>query len=236
MNKKLAAALSGSAVLVLALSGCGGDENNEKLDAWAKQVCDAVKPQAQKIAAANAAIQRQTSDSSKPEDVQKTDSQAFQDMSAAYKAIGDAVSKAGAPDVEDGETKQKNAVKELNTISTSYASLKKKVDDLDTKDQAKFAEGLKEVAGELDKLSNTGNDALKDLEEGAVGRAMARQASCKSTGAAAAPSAPSAPGSASPSAPAAASPSAASPSASQSASAPASKEASSKPSASASED
>ncbi|GAA3299568.1 small secreted protein [Streptomyces cinereospinus] len=180
VNKKLAAALSGGAVLVLALSGCTSDDGNEKLDAWAKQVCDAVQPQAKKIAAANSAIQKETSDSSTPVEVQKTDAQAFQDMSDAYRAIGAAVSKAGAPDVENGEKKQQDAVKELNTIASSYASLKKQVDGLDTKDQAKFADGLKDVATELDKLSQSGSDALTTLEEGEVGQAMARQESCRS--------------------------------------------------------
>ncbi|CAM5664134.1 small secreted protein [Streptomyces griseomycini] len=179
VNKKLAAALSGGAVLVLALTGCGGDDGNEKLDAWAKEVCDAVQPQARKIEAANASIQKETSDNSTPKEVQEADSKAFQDMSEAYKAIGTAVSKAGAPDVENGEEKLTNAVKELNGISASYASLKKQVDGLDTDDQAKFADGLKDIAAELDKLSKSGNDALNELEEGEVGEAMARQASCK---------------------------------------------------------
>ena len=180
VNKKLAAALSGGAVLVLALSGCSSDDSGDKLNSWAKQVCDAVQPQAKKIESANAAIQKETSDNSTPEEVQKTDSKAFHDMSDAYKAIGAAVDRAGAPNVDDGEKKQKDAVKELNGISTSYASLKKKVDALDTKDQAKFADGLKDVATELDKLSKSGNNALKTLEEGEVGEAMGRQESCKS--------------------------------------------------------
>ncbi|MFC5953164.1 small secreted protein [Streptomyces pratens] len=180
VNKKLAAALSGGAVLVLALTGCGSsDDNNEKLNSWADQVCGAVQPQAKRIQAANAAIQKETSDNSTPEEVQKTDSKAFQDMSDAYKAIGAAVTKAGAPDVENGEKKQTDAVKELNSISASYASLKKQVDGLDTDDQAKFADGLKDIATELNKLSKSGNDALKTLEEGEVGEAMTRQASCK---------------------------------------------------------
>ncbi|MET9759603.1 small secreted protein [Streptomyces sp. NPDC006372] len=178
VNKKLAAALSGGAVLVLALSGCGGDDN-EKLDSWAKEVCDAVQPQAKKIESANASIQKETSDNSKPDDVQKTDAKAFQDMSDAYKAIGSAVTKAGPPDVENGEKKQQDAVKELNSISAAYASLKKQVDDLDTKDQGKFADGLKDIATELDKLGKSGNDALRTLEEGEVGQAMSRQSSCK---------------------------------------------------------
>ncbi|MFD8568731.1 small secreted protein [Streptomyces sp. NPDC057694] len=182
VNKKLAAALSGGAVLVLALSGCS-DDSNEKLDSWAKEVCDAVQPQAKKIESANAAIQKQTSDNSAPADVQKTDAQAFQDMSDAYKAIGDAVDKAGAPSVDGGEKKQQDAVEELDKISKSYADLKGQVDKLDTGDQAKFAEGLKNIAGELDKLSQSGSDALKNLEEGDVGKAMAKQESCKSASA-----------------------------------------------------
>ncbi|MFF8942597.1 small secreted protein [Streptomyces sp. NPDC014864] len=186
VNKKLGAALSGGAVLVLALSGCSSssaDDKNDALDTWAKQVCNAVQPQAKKIEAANAAIQKQTSDNSTPSAVQKTDAQAFQDMSDAYKAIGSAVDRAGAPNVDNGKKKQQDAVKELNGLATSYASLKKKVDGLDTKDQGKFADGLKDVATQLDKLSRTGNDALKNLEEGDVGRAMARQPSCKSASA-----------------------------------------------------
>ncbi|MDN0198085.1 small secreted protein [Streptomyces sp. S.PNR 29] len=179
VNKKLAAALSGGAVLVLALSGCSSDDSSDKLNSWAKDVCDAVQPQAKKIEAANASIQKETSDNSTPEEVQKTDAQAFQDMSDAYKAIGTAVQKAGAPDVENGQKKQQDAVKELNTISSAYASLKKQVDELDTKNQGKFADGLKDIATELDKLSKTGNDALKTLEEGEVGQAMAKQSSCK---------------------------------------------------------
>ncbi|GAA4993370.1 hypothetical protein GCM10023335_01070 [Streptomyces siamensis] len=181
MNKKLTAALSGGAVLILALSGCSSDDGeNDKLNAWAKQVCGAVQPQAKKIEAANAAIQKETSDNSAPADVKKTDSQAFQDMADAYKAISDAVDKAGAPNVDDGKTKQTNAVKELNDLSAAYVDLKKQVGELDTKDQGKFAEGLKDIATQLNKLSRSGNDALKKLEEGDVGKAMAQQQSCKS--------------------------------------------------------
>ncbi|MFG2651603.1 small secreted protein [Streptomyces sp. NPDC048436] len=182
MNKKLAAALSGGAVLVLALSGCS-DDGNEKLDSWAKDVCDSVQPQSKKIADANAAIQKETSDNSSPEDVQKTDSKAFQDMSDAYKAMGAAVKKAGAPPVDGGQKKTDDAVKELNAISKSYGDLKKKVDGLDTKNQADFADGLKSVAGELDKLSKSGNKALEKLQEGEVGKAMGKQDSCKSASA-----------------------------------------------------
>ncbi|MFZ4135262.1 MULTISPECIES: small secreted protein [Streptomyces] len=187
MNKKLAAALSGGAVLAMALTGCG-DDKEEKLDAWAKQVCDDVQPQAKKISDANAAIQEQTSDNSSPEDVQKTDSKAFGDMSAAYKAIGSAVNKAGAPPVDDGEKTKNDAVKELNGISTAYGDLKKQVDALDTGDQGEFADGLKDIAGELSKISKSGNEALEKLQSGEVGEAMKNQESCKSSTTSPAPS------------------------------------------------
>ncbi|MDQ0788343.1 hypothetical protein QFZ63_003779 [Streptomyces sp. B3I7] len=191
VNKKLAAALSGGAVLAVALTGCGADDDSSKeLDTWAAKVCDGVQPQAKKIEAANTAIQKETSDNSTPADVQKTDSQAFQDISDAYKAMAQAVQKAGAPpNVDKGETKSANAVKELDNLSSSYADLKKQTAGLDTKDQAKFASGLKDVATQLEKLSKSGSDALKDLEEGDVGKAMARQASCKSASATATASA-----------------------------------------------
>lgn len=187
MNKKLAAALSGGAVLVLTLSGCSDDSDN-KVNDWAKKVCDQVQPQLQKIANANASIQQQTADNSKPVDVQKTDSAAFQQISQAYKALGTAVDSAGPPPVDDGETTQKEAVKELNASSVAYANLQKKVDELDTKDQAKFADGLKGIADELNKISTNGDQALKKLQSGEVGTAMAKQTGCQKPTASAAPS------------------------------------------------
>ncbi|MER5554168.1 small secreted protein [Streptomyces sp. NPDC002793] len=193
MNKKLAAALSGGAVLVLTLSGCS-DDSDDKVNDWAKKVCDQVQPQLQKIANANAAIQQQTGDESKPADVQKTDSAAFQQISQAYKALGTAVQSAGAPPVEGGEATHKEAVKELNASSTAYVNLKTKVDALDPKDQAKFADGLTGIADELTKISTNGDQALRKLQSGEVGSAMAKQKGCQKPKASAPPaSAPSAP-------------------------------------------
>ncbi|MEU1183868.1 small secreted protein [Streptomyces sp. NPDC005820] len=186
VNKKLAAALSGGAVLVLALSGCSSDDGNKELDAWAKNVCDALPAQDAKVDAANAAIKQAATDNNAPANVQKTDSQAFQDMSDAYAALAQAVQKAGTPPgVEGGAKKQKDAVAALNTLSTSYADLKKAVDALDIKDQAKFADGLADIATQLGTLSQTGNTALKNLEQGDVKDAMAKQDSCKKVAASA---------------------------------------------------
>ncbi|QDQ12854.1 small secreted protein [Streptomyces spectabilis] len=180
VNKKLAAVLSGGAVLVLALSGCSDDDGNKKLDDWAKKVCDtAVQAQSKKIADANAAIKKQTADNSSPEEVKKTDSQAFQDISDAYKDRSAALKKAGAPPVDDGEKKLNAAVKELDGLSKSYADLKAQTDKLDTKNQSAFADDLAKVAEELGKLSKSENTAQKQLEAGDVGKAMRDQDSCK---------------------------------------------------------
>ncbi|GAA2939281.1 small secreted protein [Streptomyces enissocaesilis] len=183
MNKKCAAALSGGAVLVMALSGCTSDDDDNKVDDWAKSVCDQVQPQLKKISDANTSIQKQTADNSRPADVQRTDSAAFQQISDAYRAMGAAVEKAGAPPVEGGEATQKAAAKELKESSTAYAGLKKQVDGLDTKDQAKFADGLKGVAEELSEISKSGDQALQKLQSGEVGKAMAKQPGCQKPGA-----------------------------------------------------
>ncbi|MBD0742056.1 small secreted protein [Streptomyces sp. CBMA152] len=179
MNKKLAAALSGGAVLVLALSACSSDDSGKKVNDWAKTFCDQAQPQIKKITDANAAIEKQTADESKPADVQKTDSTAFQQISDAYKALADSINKAGAPPVKDGDKTQQEAAKELTASSASYADLKKKVDALDTGDQAKFADGLKGVADQLNTISKSSDDALKKLESGDLGKAMQKQPGCQ---------------------------------------------------------
>ncbi|MEU9156475.1 small secreted protein [Streptomyces sp. NPDC048417] len=185
MNKKLAAALSGGAVLVVALSGCSSNKGTDpKLIAWAKTVCDAVPAQDAKIKAANEAIAQTASDTtSSPATIQKTDSQAFQDMSDGYKALATAIGSAGAPPgIDDGAKRQQDVVKNLNSLSASYADLKKKVDGLNTKNQAKFASGLHDVASQMADLetqNKSGTAALQALEQGEVKNAIAEQASCK---------------------------------------------------------
>ncbi|WP_071659676.1 small secreted protein [Streptomyces humi] len=186
VNKKLAAALSGGAVLAGALSGCSsGDKGPDpKLIAWAKTVCDAVPAQDAKIKAANEAIAQTASNTtSSPATIQKTDSQAFQDMSDGYKALAAAISGAGAPPgIDDGAKRQQDVVKNLDSLSASYAGLKKKVDALNTKDQAKFASGLHDVAAQMADLetqNKSGTQALEALEQGEVKDAIAEQASCK---------------------------------------------------------
>ncbi|KOG35370.1 small secreted protein [Streptomyces resistomycificus] len=190
MNKKLAAALSGGAVLVLALTGCSSDEGNKELDAWAKKVCDTVPAQNTKITAAYDAITKAAKDTtSTPKELQKADSQAFQDLSDGYKARASVLDNAGAPPgVDGGAKKQQDAVTKLTALSSAYADLKKQVDGLDTKDQGKFATGLKEVSAEMRKMESQRQSALgalKSLEEGDTKQALNDQAGCKKASASA---------------------------------------------------
>ncbi|MEE1930282.1 small secreted protein [Streptomyces sp. TRM 70351] len=182
MNKKLALALCTSAVLAATATGCG-DDTDEQTDAWAEKVCSQVEPQAEKIKNANAAISEVSGEDSPPAEVQKADSQAFQQLSEAYGALAQAVNKAGDPPVDNGAELRENAVQELNDISDAYAGLKKRVDGLDVKDQGEFADGLNGIVEELNQLGQGGDDALNDLQSGELGQAMSEQDGCRRPGA-----------------------------------------------------
>ncbi|MDK1476331.1 small secreted protein [Streptomyces sp. 549] len=182
MNRKLASALSGGAVLALALTGCSSDDSDEKARSWAKKVCDQLQPQVKKIQDANTSISEHSDKDSSSEDVQKADSAAFQQISEAYKSLAVAVDKAGEPPVEEGETLRKDAVKELNGISASYTGLKEKIDGMDPKDRAEFADDLKEIADDLKTLGKSGDQAINKLQSGDLGKAMAEQDGCRKPG------------------------------------------------------
>ncbi|MGK5532848.1 small secreted protein [Streptomyces sp. URMC 129] len=178
MNKKLAVTLSGCATLaVLTLSACGGGDGDDA-DEWARNVCEQLQPQVERIEAANAAITEASEGNRSPEEVQEADSAAFQDVSDAYAALADAVDQAGDPPVDNGAELRENAVTALRELSDSYAGMKESVDALDTSDQREFAEGLRDIAEQLQALGESGDEALSELRSGELGEAMDRQDSC----------------------------------------------------------
>ncbi|MCS0601044.1 small secreted protein [Streptomyces sp. LP11] len=190
MNKKLTAALSGGAVLVVALSGCGGSDGDKgpdpKLVSWAKSVCDPLPAQQAKISEAFDALAAVAKDGP-PKDVQKTDSQAFQELADGFKARATTLGNAGAPPgIEDGKRKQQDAVKKLTALSAAYADLKKRVDGLDTKNQTKFASGLSDLSERMKAVSGQYDgaiSALQNLEKGDVNEAVSQQKGCTKTSA-----------------------------------------------------
>ncbi|GLF96023.1 small secreted protein [Streptomyces yaizuensis] len=177
VNKKLAAALAGGAVVVLALTGCSEEEDKFTVDDWAKKYCDAAKPQLGKQAAAEQLI-RSTASDGKPGDIQTADSRAFQDLADVYKGYAGAFRAAGTPPVENGEQLVKAAAAELDVNAKAYLDLKQQVDELDTGDQQEFADGLVPVADGLAKIEQ--NQSARDrLRAGETGKAMTKQPGCK---------------------------------------------------------
>ncbi|WP_329021688.1 small secreted protein [Streptomyces sp. NBC_00690] len=177
MNKKLAVALTSSAVLVLALSGCSSDEDKFTVDDWAKKYCDAAQPQIKKRVDAEQLI-RSTASDGKPADIQSADSKAFQDLSDADKGHAAALRAAGTPPVDGGEELVKSAAAEFDAESTAYLNLKKQVDALDVQNQQNFADGLKPIAEGLAKIE-VNQSARQKLRSGETGTAMAKQPGCK---------------------------------------------------------
>ncbi|MGW5674842.1 small secreted protein [Streptomyces sp. NPDC003860] len=177
VNKKLATALSGGAVLVLALTGCGSSEEKNTVDDWAKKYCDQAKAQFKSKAEAEQLI-RSTATDGKPADIQAADSKAFQDLADANKAFAAAFNSAGATPVEKDAELVKAAVAERDANAKSYVDLKKQMDGLDVQDQQTFADGLKGVADGLAKVEENEN-AWNKLRDSETGRAMAKQQGCK---------------------------------------------------------
>ncbi|MFF0445817.1 small secreted protein [Streptomyces sp. NPDC004609] len=176
MNKKLAAVLSGSAVLVLALSGCSSNDK-DSVDDWAKKYCDLAKPQIQKQAQVEQLI-RSTASDGKPGDIQAADSKAFQDLSDVNKAFAAAYRTAGQTPVKEDRKLVDAAAAEFDANANSYLALKKQVDALDAQDQQKFADGLKPVADGLAKIEQN-RAAWNKLRVSSTGKAMAKQPGCK---------------------------------------------------------
>ncbi|WP_174856187.1 small secreted protein [Streptomyces otsuchiensis] len=179
MNRRFATTVSGCAMLVLTLTACG-DDSGEKTEAWAKNVCDQVQPQVERIQAANEAIAEASEGSGEPAEVQEAYSSSYGELSAAFESLATAVDDAGDPPVEDGEELRTDAVEELTGLSQSYEQLQEASDELDTSDRAKFAEGLRAMVGQLEELGQSGDEALSKLQSGDLGDAMARQEGCQS--------------------------------------------------------
>lgn len=189
VNKKLIAAMSGGAALVLALSGCSDDDNkDEKVDAWAKAFCDSAKPQLKQVLDAFGEIQA-VSDVQEPKKYQQVHSAGYQKISEGYAALAEAFQKAGVPPVDGGEKSQAEAVKGLNSASKSYAELKTAFDELNTEDKGEFAAGLAAIKNKPEKIAETASPAMKKLESGELGAAIAEQPGCKKVSDAPSPSA-----------------------------------------------
>ncbi|MGV9311232.1 small secreted protein [Streptomyces sp. NPDC003691] len=177
MNKKLAAALSGGAVLVLALSGCSSDEKSNPVDDWARKYCDQVKTQFKIKAEADQLI-AVTAIDGKPADLQAADSKAFQDLANVNKALAAAFRTVGTTPVEDDEQLVRAAAAEREASAAFYLDLKKQVDALDAADQQKFADGLMVVSEGFAK-AEANEKAWNKLRASETGKAMGKFQGCQ---------------------------------------------------------
>ncbi|MCE7080090.1 small secreted protein [Streptomyces sp. ST2-7A] len=181
MNRKLAMAMAGCATLALVLTGCG-DDTAERTEEWAAEFCDAAGPRLQQIQAANTSLAEASESDEEPEVVQEVYSESYGRLSDAYAGLAEAVEGAGDPPVDDGEQLREDATAELNALSESYDGLREASDELDTADRAAFAEGLREMVGQLEEFGQIGGDALTRLQSGQLGEAMAEQEGCRVPG------------------------------------------------------
>ncbi|MFG3051459.1 small secreted protein [Kitasatospora sp. NPDC048239] len=185
MNKRLLAVPALGALLAFGAVGCG-DDNSKQLESWAANVCGAAKdPIAQAQTALTDTGQVKTGES--PADLQKRLSADIGRLAKTNQQIADAINSAGAPKVDEGANLQKDTVAELNKAADGYLEVQKKLDALSNGDQAKFADGLRSVADQVQQLSSLSTQAQGKLQRGELGAAMAKQEGCKPGAAAAAP-------------------------------------------------
>ncbi|MBM9505737.1 small secreted protein [Actinacidiphila acididurans] len=187
---KLSAALCGGTALLLALTGCGGDSTGKKRDTWSKGVCDQAATQFSRINEAGTVLSKVPGNAD-PKTVKAADSQNFQAVSAAFTSLAGIFNAADPAPGSDGPQYQKNAVAAFTALSGKYADLKKQADALDTSDRQKFADGLSSLSAGLNGTIAQGQQQLKTLNVGDMGKALAKQPGCQKISGPSAPSAPS---------------------------------------------
>ncbi|MER6298590.1 small secreted protein [Kitasatospora sp. NPDC001539] len=177
MNKRLLAVPALGVLLAFGAVGCGSD-NSKQLESWASNVCGAAKdPIAQAQTALADTGQVKTGEA--PADLQKRLSTDIGKLAKTNQDIAAAVDAAGAPKVDDGATLQKDTVDELKKAADGYQDVQKKLDALPNNDQAKFADGLRSVADQVQRLASLSTQAQSKLQSGELGAAMAKQEGCK---------------------------------------------------------
>jgi hypothetical protein len=178
VNKRLLAVPALGVLLAFGAVGCGGDDNSKQLESWASNVCGAAKdPIAQAQSALADTGQVKTGEA--PADLQKRLSTDIGRLAKTNQDIASAIDAAGAPKVDNGAALQKDTVDELKKAADGYQDVQKKLDALPNNDQAKFADGLRSVADQVQRLASLSTQAQSKLQRGELGAAMAKQDGCK---------------------------------------------------------
>ncbi|GAA0676310.1 hypothetical protein GCM10010193_31770 [Kitasatospora atroaurantiaca] len=182
MKKRLLTVPAMGALLAFGAVACGGD-NTEQLSSWAKRVCEAAQApitQSQAALADTGKVQQGES----PADLQKRLSTDLGALAKTNQQLADAIDKAGAPKVDSGDQVQQGAVGELKQAAQGYLDVQKKLNALPNGDQARFADGLRSVGDQVQRLAQQSTEALNKIQSGDLGTAMAKQPGCKAGAAA----------------------------------------------------
>lgn len=181
MIKKISAALVGATVVALVASGCSNadEERQKKIDAWAAGVCDTLREQLKNRDEATAEMAKAT-DETEAAKAKAAYVSAFDKSAKAYQAMATTFTELGVPPVDDGKNVQSKTVAYLTDKAKAYSGLKVSAQKLDVKDQGKYAEGLQQLADQVQKISPEDND-LKAMTEGELEKAMGQQDGCQRT-------------------------------------------------------
>ncbi|GAA2232492.1 MULTISPECIES: hypothetical protein [Kitasatospora] len=178
VKKRLLTVSALGALLAFGAVGCGGDDNSASLNNWAKNVCDGAQGPIGKSSDALADTGR-VKQGEAPVDLQKRLSTDLAVLATANQQLADAINKAGAPKVSDGAKLQQGAVDELKQATQGYLDVQKKLNVLDNADQARFADGLRSIGDQIQRLAQQSTSALKNVQSGDLGVAISKQPGCK---------------------------------------------------------
>ncbi|AUG78224.1 hypothetical protein CFP65_3428 [Kitasatospora sp. MMS16-BH015] len=178
MNKRLLTVPALGALLAFGAVACGSD-NTAQLNSWATSVCGAAQSPIAKsrTALADTGAVKQGEG---PADLQKRLATDLGILADTDQKLAEAIDKAGAPKIDQGAKLQQDAVGELKQTAQGYLDVQKKLTTLPSNDQARFADGLRSIGDQVQRLAQQSTDALGKLQSGDLATAMAKQPGCKS--------------------------------------------------------
>ncbi len=165
---------AGLAMVVLTLTvACGqvaterkGSDERVPAQAWAKDVCQTVRPWASKIQTAVSNTQATLDKSSEPKVVKPQLTQLFFGATKATDTAIAGVTKAGVPDVDKGDQIAKDFRAALVSARDAFAAAQRSVQGLDTADKAKFDAAVSRVGTTLKTdYANAGKNIEKATSE-----------------------------------------------------------------------
>ncbi|WP_405018279.1 hypothetical protein OHV05_15990 [Kitasatospora sp. NBC_00070] len=178
LEKRLWAAPALGLLLAVGAVGCGGGNDTAALDSWAKKVCDSAQsPIAQSQTAL--ADTDKVLPGEQPAELQQRLAADLGVLAATNQQLAEAISKAGEPKIDGGAAAQQGAADELKKAAQGYLDAQQKLTALPTTEQAKFADALRSVGDQVQRLAQQSTAGLNKLQSGELGTAMAKQPGCK---------------------------------------------------------